>query len=91
MKQERLKIHAFLRSTNCVQHSRKDHFSIMQELDLVAVDRQRIGKRMRRREELRIFDGELVVEVVFDDFPPDKKDTKDQQSEKQCREKRSAR
>ena len=39
---------------------------------------------MRRRKELRVFDSELIVKVVFDRFPADKKDSKDQQSEKQC-------
>ena len=43
MKKEGFEVYAFLRAANRLEHSGKNHLAIVQKLNLVAGDRQRIG------------------------------------------------
>jgi hypothetical protein len=66
VKQERLEVDAFARALNGFQHDRKNHFSVMQKLNLIPSNRQWIRQGMSGGKELRVFDRKLVVKIILD-------------------------
>ncbi len=69
-------IDRLLRGANGREHCRKIFVSILQQLDLVAGNENRIAQGKGRTDKFRIADRETMLDVVGDGVTPDEEETK---------------